>query len=122
MLLPLRSGWPDADVGLLLAVVVVAVAATGNRVAGGLAVAGAVWFKFFFTLPYERFTVRSSPDVTTFVLLLVVGVEVSQQSCRRFMLRPGPGSRLAPARPPGGRHLADQAGRGLAARVQARST
>jgi hypothetical protein len=46
VLLPLRSGWPDADVGLLLAVVVVAVAATGNRVAGGLAVAGAVWLKF----------------------------------------------------------------------------
>ena len=28
----------------------------------------------FFTLPYERFTIRSSADVTTFVLLLVVGV------------------------------------------------
>jgi hypothetical protein len=38
----------------------------------------AVWFDFFFTLPYERFTIRSSSDVTTFVLLLVVGVAVSQ--------------------------------------------
>ena len=87
VLLPLRSGWPDADVGLLLAAVVVAVAATGNRVAGGLAVAGAVWFKFFFTLPYERFKIRSSPDVTTFVLLLVVGVEVSQLAARARRLK-----------------------------------
>jgi Domain of unknown function (DUF4118) len=66
-------------VALLLVVVVVAVAAIGNRVAGALAAIGAaVWFDFFFTLPYERFTIRSSADVTTFVLLLVVGVAVSQ--------------------------------------------
>ena len=64
---------------LLLVVVVVAVAAIGNRVAGAIAAIGAaVWFDFFFTLPYERFTIRSSADVTTFVLLLVVGVAVSQ--------------------------------------------
>jgi hypothetical protein len=66
-------------VALLLVVVVVAVAAIGNRVAGAIAAIGAaVWFDFFFTLPYERFTIRSSADVTTFVLLLVVGVAVSQ--------------------------------------------
>jgi hypothetical protein len=60
-------------------VVVVAVAAIGNRVAGAVAAVGAaVWFDFFFTLPYERFTIRSSADVTTFVLLLVVGAAVSQ--------------------------------------------
>jgi hypothetical protein len=82
--LPFLAGWPDANVALLLAVVVVAVA-TGNRAAGGLAVAGlAVWFGFFFAVPYERFTIRSSPDVTTFALLLVVGVAVSQPSaCAR---------------------------------------
>lgn len=33
-----------------------------------------------------------------------LGVFGSGRSCRRFMLTPGPGSRLAPARPPGGRH------------------
>jgi Domain of unknown function (DUF4118) len=60
-------------------VVVVAVAAIGNRVAGAIAaIWAAVWFDFFFTLPYERFTIRSSADVTTFALLLVVGVAVSQ--------------------------------------------
>jgi K+-sensing histidine kinase KdpD len=58
---------------------VVAVAALGNRAAGALAAVGAaVWFDFFFTVPYERFTIRSAADVTTFILLLVVGVAVSQ--------------------------------------------
>ena len=85
---PFRVGWPDANVALLPAVVVVAVAATGNRVAGGLAAAGAaVWLDFFFTLPYERFTIRGSPDVAAFVLLLVVGVPVSQLAARARRLK-----------------------------------
>ena len=79
ILLPFRASWSNTNVALLMVVVVVAVAAIGNRVAGAIAAAGAaVWFDFFFTLPYERFTIRSSADVTTFVLLLVVGVIVSQ--------------------------------------------
>ena len=79
ILLPFRSSWPNTNVALLLVVVVVAVAALGNRVAGAIAAIGAaVWFDFFFTLPYERFTIRSSADITTFVLLLVVGIAVSQ--------------------------------------------
>jgi len=79
VLLPFRSSWPNTNVALLLVVAVVAVAAIGNRAAGAIAAIGAaVWFDFFFTLPYERFTTRSSADVTIFVLLLVVGVAVSQ--------------------------------------------
>ena len=79
ILLPFRASWPNTNVALLLVVVVVAVAAIGNRAAGAVAAIGAaVWFDFFFTLPYQRFTIRSSADVTTFVLLLVVGVIVSQ--------------------------------------------
>jgi len=79
ILLPFRSSWPNTNVALLLVVVVVAVAAIGNRAAGAIAAIGAaVWFDFFFTLLYERFTICSSADVTTFVLLLVVGVVVSQ--------------------------------------------
>jgi hypothetical protein len=79
VLLPFRASWPNTNVALLLVVVVVAVAALGNRAAGAVAAVGAaVWFDFFFTLPYYRFTIRSSADATTFVLLLVVGVAVSQ--------------------------------------------
>ena len=88
ILLPFRASWSNTNVALLLVVVVVAVAAIGNRVAGGLsAVASAVWFDFFFTVPYERFTIRSSADLTTFVLLLVVGLAVSQLAARARRLK-----------------------------------
>ena len=83
VLLPLRASWPNTNVALLLVVVVVGVAALGNRVAGGLAAIGAaVWFDFFFTLPYGRFTIRRASDITTFALLLVVGLAVSQLAAR----------------------------------------
>ncbi len=79
ILLPFRASWSNTNVALLLVVVVVAVAAIGNRVAGALAaVLAFAWFDFFFTLPYYRFTIRSSSDVTTAVLLLVTGLVVSQ--------------------------------------------
>jgi hypothetical protein len=88
ILLPWRGSWPNTNVALLLVVVVVGVAAIGNRVAGAIAaVWAAVWFDFFFTLPYNRFTIRHSSDVTTFVLLLVVGVAVSQLAARARRLR-----------------------------------
>ena len=88
VLLPFRGSWPNTNVALLLVVVVVAVAAMGNRVAGGLAaVWAAIWFDFFFTLPYYRFTIRSSADVTTAVLLLVTGIAVSQLAARVRQLK-----------------------------------
>jgi Domain of unknown function (DUF4118) len=66
----------------------VAVAAIGSRAAGALAaVSAAAWFDFFFTRPYERFTIRGSADITTAVLLLAVGVAVSQLAARARRLR-----------------------------------
>jgi hypothetical protein len=88
VLLPLRASWPNTNVALLLVVVVVGVAALGNRAAGGLAAIGAaVWFDFFFTLPYGRFTIRRASDITTFALLLVVGLAVSQLAARARRLK-----------------------------------
>ena len=88
ILLPWRGSWSNTNVALLLVVVVVAVAAIGNRVAGAIAAIGAaVWFDFFFTVPYERFSIRHSSDVTTFVLLLAVGVAVSQLAARARRLK-----------------------------------
>jgi hypothetical protein len=88
VLLPFRASWSNTNVALLLVVVVVAVAAIGNRVAGALAaVSAAAWFDFFFTLPYYRFTIRTSPDITTAVLLLVTGLAVSQLAVRARRLR-----------------------------------
>ena len=88
VLLPFRASWSNTNVALLLVVVVVGVAALGNRVAGGLAaVWAAVWFDFFFTVPYYRFTIRSSADVTTAVLLLLTGLVVSQLAARARRLK-----------------------------------
>src|SRR5277367_3596006 len=86
VLLPFRASWPGTNVALLLVVVVVA--AIGNRVSGALAaVWAAVWFDFFFTVPYYRFTIRSPADVTTAVLLLLTGLAVSQLAARARRLK-----------------------------------
>jgi K+-sensing histidine kinase KdpD len=88
ILLPWRASWSNTNVALVLVVAVVAVAAIGSRAAGALAaVSAAVWFDFFFTRPYERFTIRGSADITTAVLLLAVGVAVSQLAARARQLR-----------------------------------
>ena len=88
VLLPFRASWSDTDVALVLVVVVVGVAAIGNRTAGALAaVSAAAWFDFFFTRPYERFAIASSADVKTAVLLLVVGLAVSQLAVRARRLQ-----------------------------------
>jgi K+-sensing histidine kinase KdpD len=87
-LLPFRAGWSNTDTALVLVVVIVAVAAIGNRAAGALAaVSAAAWFDFFFTRPYERFTIASSADVRTAVLLLAVGLAVSQLAVRARRLQ-----------------------------------
>ena len=88
ILLPWRPSWSNTNVALLLVVVVVAVAAIGNRFAGALAaVSAAAWFDFFFTRPYERFTIHGSTDITTAILLLAVGLAVSQLAARARRLR-----------------------------------
>jgi hypothetical protein len=83
VLLPARSGLANTDVALILVVVVVAVAASGDRLAGAVAaLSAAVWFDFFYTRPYERFTIDKAADVKTAVLLLMVGLAVSQLAAR----------------------------------------
>src|SRR5580692_7585285 len=88
VLLPFRASWSNTNVALLLVVVIVGVAAIGNRVAGAVAaVWAALWFDFFFTVPYYRFTIRSSADVTTAILLLLTGLAVSQLAARARRLK-----------------------------------
>jgi K+-sensing histidine kinase KdpD len=88
VLLPLRASWSNTNVALVLVVVVVAVSAAGNRVAGGIAaLSAAAWFDFFFTRPYDRFTIASSADIRTAVLLFLVGLAVSQLAARARRLK-----------------------------------
>lgn len=79
LLVPVRRHFANTDAALALLLVVVAVAANGYRLAGILAaVSAAVWFDFFLTQPYERFFITRRTDIETTVLLLVIGVAVTE--------------------------------------------
>nr|BFE71952.1 hypothetical protein GCM10020092_052530 [Actinoplanes digitatis] len=96
MLVPLRDRIENTDVALLLVVVVVAVAAFGNRPAGYLAALSAgVWFDFFFTAPYQRFTIGDGSDVETLVLLMAVGIAVTELAVWGRGSMPSPTARPA---------------------------
>jgi len=74
-----RDTFANTDAALVLVLVVVAVAANGNRVAGVLAaVSAAVWFDFFLTRPYGHFTITRRSDIETTVLILAVGILVTE--------------------------------------------
>lgn len=83
VLVPFRTDLSRTNAALILVVVVVAVAALGSRVAGALsALSAAAWFDFFLTRPYQTFDIDTFDDVETAVLLLVVGLIVSQLAAR----------------------------------------
>ncbi|SES09537.1 hypothetical protein SAMN04487983_10319 [Streptomyces sp. yr375] len=90
-LVPFRTDLSHTNAALILVVVVVAVAALGSRTAGALAaLSAAAWFArgvaaighSFLTRPYETFDITASADVETAVLLLLVGIIVSQLAAR----------------------------------------
>jgi K+-sensing histidine kinase KdpD len=79
VLVPFRTSFPNTDAALALMLAVVGVAATGYRLAGILAaLSAAVWFDFFLTRPYERFTIYRTTDIETTVLILVIGIAVTE--------------------------------------------
>jgi K+-sensing histidine kinase KdpD len=79
ILVPFRADFPNTDAALAMILVVVAVAAAGYRPAGYLAaVSAAAWFDFFLTRPYLEFTITRRADIETTVLLLVIGVAVTE--------------------------------------------
>jgi hypothetical protein len=70
---------PDASAAVALVVLIVAAAATGVRAAGLVAaVSSAASFDFFLTQPYRSLAIDSAEDVEVAVLLLVVGVAVTE--------------------------------------------
>lgn len=82
-MVPLRHSIDNANVALILAAVVVAVSLAGRRVASfAAAVSSMVWFDFFHTTPYYRFTIDRHDDVVTAGVLLVVGVLVGELAIR----------------------------------------
>jgi len=79
VLLPARGHLANTNVALIVVVVVVSLAATGRRPAGYVAaLSSGIWFDFFFTRPYQRFSIADRSDIVTFVLLLLVGAAVTE--------------------------------------------
>ncbi|MCX4803293.1 DUF4118 domain-containing protein [Streptomyces sp. NBC_01214] len=87
-LVPFRAGLSATNEALIMVVAVVAVAAMGSRAAGALAaLSAAAWFDFFLTEPYQQFAISDRADVETAVLLLIVGLIVSQLAARARRLQ-----------------------------------
>ena len=79
ILIPFRASVANTEAALVMLLVVVAVAANGNRLAGYLAaLSAAVWFDFFLTRPYQTFRITTRTDIETTVLLLVIGAAVTE--------------------------------------------
>jgi K+-sensing histidine kinase KdpD len=74
-----RESVTTATAALALVIIVVAAAATGDRFAGIVAALSAgVWFDVLLTEPYGRFTIKDRNDVEVTVLLVLVGVAVTE--------------------------------------------
>lgn len=90
-LVPFRTALSGTNAALVLVAVVVAVvvaAAPASRAAGTVApLSAAVWFDFFLTRPYQRFTIGSTADVETAALLLVTGLIVGAVTSRARRLQ-----------------------------------
>jgi K+-sensing histidine kinase KdpD len=83
-LVPFRSELGQANVALILVLIVVAAAAMGGRVAGAIvAVTASVAFNFFHTKPYLTVRINDARDILTMVLILVVGLSVGELGLAR---------------------------------------
>jgi K+-sensing histidine kinase KdpD len=82
-MIPFRGHLDEADGALVLVVAIVAVAATGRRLAAAVAaLSAALSFDFFLTRPYESFRITRTADLVTELLLLVVGLAVGELAAR----------------------------------------
>lgn len=78
-LYPARHSIANTDAALVLVAVVVAVATFGVRLAGLIAALSAgLSFDLLLTVPYGSFDIHSRQDVDTVLLLVVVGVAVTE--------------------------------------------
>jgi K+-sensing histidine kinase KdpD len=79
LLASFRESFTAPTGALVLVLLVVGPAATGDRLAGFVAaLSSGVWFEFFLTQPYGRFTITDRNDIELTVLLVLVGVAVTE--------------------------------------------
>lgn len=89
---PFRQSFTNVGAALVFVALVEGLAIWGRRLGGYLAtVSAALWFDFFLTSPYERFTISHRSDLETTISLLVVGAVVTElaASSRRHRERAG---------------------------------
>lgn len=78
-IVPFRDSFENTSAALVMVLVIVAAAAAGGRVPGMVAAASAALsFDFFLTRPYQQLTINDEADVETTVLLLAVGLGVTE--------------------------------------------
>jgi K+-sensing histidine kinase KdpD len=83
ILVPFRGSFDGTAAALVMVVVILAVAVTGQRSAGVVAsVSAAAWFDFFLVRPYDRFAISHRSDLETTIAILVVGVLVTELAGR----------------------------------------
>lgn len=74
-----RDVVPTSSAVLVLVLCVVAVAATGDRLAGVVAaLSSGAWFDFFLTEPYLHLAIDDPDDLQAVVLLVLIGVGVTE--------------------------------------------
>jgi K+-sensing histidine kinase KdpD len=74
-----RDSIANTNAALGLVLLVVAVASTGIRTAGLVAaLSSAAWFDYFLTQPYNHFAIADPADIETAVLLVLVGLAVTE--------------------------------------------
>lgn len=83
VLVPFREDIDNANLALLLVLVVVLAAIVGDRAAAVLAaITGTMAFDFFLTRPYTSMRIESADDVETVIILLAVGFLVGEVAAR----------------------------------------
>jgi K+-sensing histidine kinase KdpD len=83
VLVPFREDIDNANLALILVLVVVMAAIVGGRGAAVLAaITGTMAFDFFLTRPYTSMRIESADDVETVIILLAVGLLVGEVAAR----------------------------------------
>ncbi|MDQ1511347.1 MAG: hypothetical protein QOG50_3191 [Actinomycetota bacterium] len=83
VLVPFREDIDNANLALLVVLVVVLAAIVGDRAAAVLAaITGTMAFDFFLTRPYTSMRIESADDVEAVIILLAVGVLVGEVAAR----------------------------------------
>jgi K+-sensing histidine kinase KdpD len=81
--IPVRTSFTNVGAALVFVAVIEGLAIWGRRLSGYVATASsALWFDFFLTPPYERFTISHRPDLETTISLVVVGIVVTELAAR----------------------------------------